>query len=157
MQLSEDATADEIRREMQAVRQELRSDIEDLACHARQLTNWKHYVQRSPWISLSLAALLAFWMVPKKKQITNDHAGEPALPKSQSESRTNQVESHSANAGLGRFLLKTVTAVAMRSATGLVSQKLAALLSDSSRSYSSNPGSKPPDERMVMSQKGQNK
>lgn len=64
MSLDEDIVADQIRYEMREVRRELRGNIESIATQARQFTDWKYYVQQTPWLALSLAALAGFSVVP---------------------------------------------------------------------------------------------
>ncbi len=66
MALDDDIVADQICSEMREVRRELRGNIESIATQARQLTDWKYYVQQTPWLAISLAALAGFSVVPSR-------------------------------------------------------------------------------------------
>jgi hypothetical protein len=60
-----DDSGDEIRRKMAAARNQLRTDVQSLVRSARVKTDWRHYVEQYPWLCLSAAALVGFWLVPK--------------------------------------------------------------------------------------------
>jgi hypothetical protein len=57
-------SADEIRRRMAIVRSQMREDVGALVRSARIKTDWRHYVERYPWLSLGAATLVGFWLVP---------------------------------------------------------------------------------------------
>ncbi len=56
---------DDIRRQMAATRNQLRADVQSLVRSARVKTDWRHYLEQYPWLTLSAAALVGFWLVPK--------------------------------------------------------------------------------------------
>jgi hypothetical protein len=58
-------SADEIRKRMELVRIQMRADVQALIRNARIKTDWRHYVERYPWLTMGAATLLGFWLVPK--------------------------------------------------------------------------------------------
>lgn len=60
---------DRIRAEMAQIRCDLNDDVEGLVEHAREMTDWRHYVKTYPWASVAAAAALGYFAVPKKSQI----------------------------------------------------------------------------------------
>ncbi len=72
--------AEEIQREMQHVRTNLRTEVHNLAQRARETTDWRHYVRRYPWVCLGAVAATGYLLVPHKKTSFGIAAAD--LPKS---------------------------------------------------------------------------
>jgi hypothetical protein len=56
--------AERIRREMQNVRQEMGHDVHAVVERAKELSDWRYYVRRHPWICASSALALGFLAMP---------------------------------------------------------------------------------------------
>lgn len=61
--------ADEIRQRMQSVRQQMAVQAAGVATRARELTDWKFYVQRYRWPTMIACAAVGYMLVPRKLQI----------------------------------------------------------------------------------------
>ena len=69
--MSENQQADAIRREMAAIRSDLHEDVHDLVETARQMSDWRYYVRRFPWMSVAAAAAVGFLVVPSRLEVTS--------------------------------------------------------------------------------------
>lgn len=68
--------ADDIRRDMIAVRSEIGEDVSEVVESARQMADWKSYVRRYPWVCVGIAAAVGFVAVPRKPQLVSPDASE---------------------------------------------------------------------------------
>ena len=59
--------AENIRRQMQNVRQEMGAEVKDIVHGARQLTDWRYHVRTHPWACVAGAFALGFLIVPARK------------------------------------------------------------------------------------------
>lgn len=59
----------EIQQRMQEVRQEMRHEVDHLVASARVMTDWRHYFRAYPWTFATTAAMLGYFLVPKKRRI----------------------------------------------------------------------------------------
>lgn len=69
---SERLNADEaklIRREMQRIRDRLPREADDIVASAKEMVDWRHYVQKLPWVSVAAAAAVGFLAVPRKLEV----------------------------------------------------------------------------------------
>ena len=66
--------ADEIERQMHALRSELREDVQDIVENARVMTDWQYYVRSYPWLCLGAAAALGYVLVPARIQVVRPDA-----------------------------------------------------------------------------------
>lgn len=64
--MTESERLDEIRLRMQRLRTELHQDVREVVVSAREMTDWKTYVRRYPWVCLGIAAGVGFFLVPTK-------------------------------------------------------------------------------------------
>lgn len=71
--MSTPPTADELQRQMQQVRMEMREDVQvmvenarELTDRAREMTDWTWYVRRYPWVCLGAAAAVGYLVVPSR-------------------------------------------------------------------------------------------
>ncbi|MDX1945033.1 MAG: hypothetical protein SFU86_06470 [Pirellulaceae bacterium] len=58
--------ADEIQRQMRAVRAELREDVQELVASTQVLTAWQSYVRAYPWVCVGAAAAAGYLLIPSK-------------------------------------------------------------------------------------------
>jgi len=61
--------AERIRNEMQRIRGRLPREADDIVTSAKEMVNWRHYVQRLPWVSIAAAAAVGFLAVPRKLEV----------------------------------------------------------------------------------------
>ena len=62
-------TADEIRRQMCSIREQLPHEADEVIAGARQLVQWRYYVREYPWASLGVAAALGYLAIPRRLEI----------------------------------------------------------------------------------------
>ncbi|MEZ6132482.1 MAG: hypothetical protein R3C59_27780 [Planctomycetaceae bacterium] len=123
-----DNTADRLRREMAMVRRELGDDIRGVAVQAKELTDWRQHVRRSPWISLGVAAAAGFMAVPNKLNLETVDADTIAELARQHRIVVENKPKSAAKSGAGSTVFGLISAVVLRSALGYGSQKIAELL-----------------------------
>jgi hypothetical protein len=58
--------AENLRREMRSIRRELGTNVEELVENAERLMDWRYYVERYPWAMVGAAALLGYFVVPRR-------------------------------------------------------------------------------------------
>jgi hypothetical protein len=61
--------ADQLRREMARIRVELGEEAQQIAQHARTMTDWRYYVSSYPWGSMAVAAAVGFMAVPRRLEV----------------------------------------------------------------------------------------
>lgn len=110
---------------MAELRCQLREDFDGAAAKAKDLVDWKHYVKRAPWAAMGVAAIAAFAIVPRKLQVTTVDAEAAAELAKQNRVVVRNKPEAAAKGGLGSFLLKTAITMAVRTAIGIATQKVA--------------------------------
>jgi hypothetical protein len=60
-------TPEELQRRMARLRSEMGQDVESVFDTAEELTDWKHYVRRYPWIAVTAAAAVGYLVVPARR------------------------------------------------------------------------------------------
>lgn len=65
-----ETSAEEIRRQMTHVRNEIDGDVDDLVAGAQSLFDWRDYVRSHPLASVGLGCALGLALVPAKKSPT---------------------------------------------------------------------------------------
>jgi len=65
-------TADQIQRQMQQVRTDLRENVRELGGKRREMTVWQRYVQGLPLDLLAAAALVGYVIVPTRTRLQSD-------------------------------------------------------------------------------------
>jgi len=58
--------ADHLRGQMRSIRRDLGDDVEVLVENAERLLDWRYYVQRHPWAAVGVAAVLGYFIVPRR-------------------------------------------------------------------------------------------
>jgi len=58
--------ADALRREMRSIRREFGDSVDELVENAERLLDWRYYWQRYPWGLMGAAALLGYFVVPRR-------------------------------------------------------------------------------------------
>jgi hypothetical protein len=56
----------EIQRQMAQIRNEMHQEVQGAVRSAQSLTDWQNLVKGHPWLSLSLAAVVGYALVPKR-------------------------------------------------------------------------------------------
>jgi hypothetical protein len=114
---------------MALVRQDLGADIQGVAAQARELTDWRSYVRKSPLVGIAVAAAVGYVAVPRK---LNVETVDPATVAELARQNRIVVESKpraAAQAGLGTTMFRLVSGVLLRTAVSLATQKVAQMMS----------------------------
>ena len=70
-------TGDEIRERMAAVRQQIHERSDEVETRTKELSDWRFYVRRHPWASVTSAAVIGYAIVPgRTKSAAEDSAGD---------------------------------------------------------------------------------
>ena len=67
-------SAESIRQKMLQTRGALDNDMEEIVESTREMTDWRVYVKRYPWVSVGAAAAVGFALVPKRTEIVSPNA-----------------------------------------------------------------------------------
>jgi len=109
--MSEQRDMSDLQSEMKRVRGELGKDVADLIESTRDVMNWQYYVRRYPWVAVSAAVLLGYFLAPRSTRPIV-HIERPEMPKP----------------GVGGILKAAALTSAARLAGGLATQFAARLL-----------------------------
>lgn len=60
------SSADAIRERMKLVRHEISDDVDEIVESTRDMTDWRSYVKRYPWVCLGVAVAAGIFVVPKR-------------------------------------------------------------------------------------------
>jgi len=101
----------DLQSEMRRVRGELGKDVADLIESTRDAMNWHYYVGRYPWVCVSAAVLLGYFLAPRSTRPIV-HIERPETPRP----------------GLGAILKTAALTSAARVAGGLATQFAARIL-----------------------------
>jgi hypothetical protein len=58
--------AQDILRQMAAIRHELNENVEEVVQNAKELVDWRNFVRAHPWLTVSAAAAVGFLLVPRR-------------------------------------------------------------------------------------------
>lgn len=72
--MSQNDQAQEIRRQMEHVRQDMRVEMDDIVQNARALSDWRFYVRSYPWACLAAAAGLGYMVIPRRLEVVSPDA-----------------------------------------------------------------------------------
>lgn len=59
---------EELQRRMARLRSEVSEDVESVFDTAEELTDWRHYVRRYPWVTVTAAAAVGFVLAPSRSR-----------------------------------------------------------------------------------------
>ncbi len=136
MALDDDIIADQICSEMREVRRELRGNIESIATQARQLTDWKYYVQETPWLAVSLAALAGFSIVPSRTRLASagiTSESKPGKNVSADRSAGSVSRPQAGGEGFTGFAKRLIVAGLTRSVMNFVAGQVAEIIDSSAK------------------------
>jgi len=117
--------AERIRRQMQDVRLEMGRDVHEVVERAKELSDWRYYVRKHPWVCMGSALAIGFLAMPGRKAV-----GAIAGPDVQH--LVDQLKKHGLNVAAGTAapggLVGKALAIAgpivLRSAVAMVSKRL---------------------------------
>ncbi len=110
--------AEEICRQMNEVRRELGGDVEAIVDSARTLTDWRYYVRKRPWLCLTGAVALGYFLVSSRARIVTPAADLlEEISRRQGLTATPQARS-----SLAGTVLSLVVGAAARGAAGYLTQ-----------------------------------
>lgn len=124
-----DNAADQLRRQMAMVRRDLGADIRGVADHARELTDWRSYVQKAPWAGLAIAAAAGFMAVPRRLNIDTVDAATLARLAKQNRLVVESKPKAAAKTGSATVMFRLLSGILLRSAFGFATQKAAEFMS----------------------------
>lgn len=64
--------ADEIRRQMAAIRRAMHEDVKEVVATAEAAADWRRYLVTYPWASIGVAFAVGYFIVPKRHHRTAD-------------------------------------------------------------------------------------
>lgn len=67
---------DDIRREMSRIRREMHEDVKGVVDAAEAAADWRHYLSAYPWVSLTAAFSIGYFLVPRKPPGVEDVLAE---------------------------------------------------------------------------------
>lgn len=74
-------TPGEIRRRMATIRGRIHEHSDEVATRTQELSDWRFYVRRYPWASVTAAAVIGYAIVPKRRETADldldDQPDEP--------------------------------------------------------------------------------
>lgn len=59
-------SADALRREMAQIRSDIHENVEGIVDTARNMTDWRYYVRRYPWVAVTAATAVGYLIVPRR-------------------------------------------------------------------------------------------
>lgn len=122
------STADELQKQMRAVRSEMGEDVQEIVANARVLSHWQYYVRTYPWVCVGAAAAIGYLLVPQKMHIVRPDAQALAeLAKQHRLVVDTQAKPKSSVDPLGR-LMNVAAGFAMQSAMALASRQVQQVL-----------------------------
>jgi hypothetical protein len=119
---SMDDPADKIRRHMQSIRREVDADVRGIVQSAHELSDWRYYVRRNPWLSVGAAFAVGFMVSPRRREIMKRL--ESVDLKSLLGQAGLALAPGTATSGLAMKLLAIVGPIAARSAASFIAQRL---------------------------------
>ena len=108
-------TPGEIRERMAATRQQIHDRSDQVVTQTKELSNWRFYVRRHPWASVTAVAVIGYAIVPGR-------------PKTGEEGSTSDIDDPSAASGADE-LKSVLVGVVKRAAVAHVSRALGDLVS----------------------------
>lgn len=72
--MSVQQTPGELQRQMAQLRSDVQVDVGEVIDRAEELTDWRYYVERHPWICVSAAAVIGYLLVPPRYEIVSPDA-----------------------------------------------------------------------------------
>lgn len=74
-------TAGEIRQRMATIRRQINEHSQEVVTQTKELSDWRFYVRRYPWASVTAAAVIGYAIVPKRREASDreldDQPDEP--------------------------------------------------------------------------------
>ena len=132
---------DQICSDMKLLRREIAEDMDDVAESTRELTDWKVYVKRYPWVCIGAAALVGFVAVPKRVEIQSPDVATLQKLAKKNQLVVNQDAKAQAKTGLSGTVLTLLANAAIRGAIAYAGQNLGSFLQQNGSEVSPNDAS----------------
>ncbi len=62
-------SADEIRRQMRDIRRDVGADVDGIVDSAHELSDWRYYVKRYPWLCVGSAFAVGLLAAPRRREL----------------------------------------------------------------------------------------
>ncbi|HUE70918.1 MAG TPA: hypothetical protein VMP01_08510 [Pirellulaceae bacterium] len=118
------ASAEEIQRQMRAVRSELRDDVREIVANARVMADWHYYVQTYPWLCVGAAAAAGYLLVPSRVTVVRPDSRELAELVSQHQVAVKAEVKPQPAVGVLGSLINMATGAALQGAMAVASYQL---------------------------------
>lgn len=70
--------ADQILNEMATLRREVDEDVDDLVLGAKEMTDWRYYMRKYPWVCIGGAVAIGYFAIPSRIEVMRPEADEIA-------------------------------------------------------------------------------
>lgn len=120
-----DGRAQEIRRAMYQLRQELDEDVHQVKESAATLTNWKHYFKNYPWASMGVAAVVGYLVVPRRLEIQSPDAATIAKLAKKNRLVVEHQPKNQAKTGVFQTAFAFLSSLAIKAVTTQIAHHLA--------------------------------
>lgn len=127
-------SAERIRTDMQQLRCEIADDMEDVRESAREMTDWRSYVQRYPLVIVGAAAAAGYLLIPNRVGVVSPDIETLVKLAERNLSVVQEDAKSHAKTGLAATLLTLVGGAAVRAGVALAGRQLSKLVRDASRS-----------------------
>ena len=121
-------TPDQIRTQMQWLRRSLDDDVDQIVESAREMTDWKNYLRRYPWASLTVAAAVGYLVVPNRIEIMSPDADTLLKLAKKNKLVINANPEPQKRSGIVGALFTLVAATATRGVTSYLGNKVGPLI-----------------------------
>jgi hypothetical protein len=115
--------AERIRRQMQAIRQDMGDGVQEVVAGARQLSDWRYYVRRHPWACVGGAMALGFMIAPMRRRKKFDVSPDDLV--AQLRAGGAAPAAAVAGGGIAATVAKMAAPIVLRGVSALVARKLA--------------------------------
>ena len=118
--MSDSASIKAIQQRMQQVRHDLGDEMGELVESAKDMTDWRKYVNANPWLWMGVAAGIGYFLVPKRAPVARlDSADLKALAR-----HGNLQQGSPPRPGLRSAIVSFVTTAALRGIMGYMGQRM---------------------------------
>ena len=116
--MSNDAEYEEILREMAIARRELVEDAREVVSNAKELTDWRHYVRKYPWLFAGTAFVVGYSLIPTMRR-----SMAPPAPSREAEP-SHATKPQAKSSGWTSTVVALASSAALRLALGYAGQQI---------------------------------
>jgi len=121
-------TADDLQRQMQQVRMEMRDDVQVMVDNAREMADWTWYVRTYPWVCLGAAAAIGYLVVPPRSPRPSPPDAKDLLELAKHQKIVVKMEEPKSRPGLVATLARMAAGSLLQGGLAVLTQQLDQLL-----------------------------